>query len=121
MRRSEFEQLVGEALDSLPEEFGRRLENVEVIVERRVTPYYRRELGLRAGEDAYGCYLGTPLTERTDLTFAPLDTIVIFREPLERDYPSPDDLRDAVRRTVLHEIAHHFGISDARLEELDAY
>jgi predicted Zn-dependent protease with MMP-like domain len=121
MDSARFEQLVIEALDSLPDEFAAYLENVEIIVERRPTREQRRMLGLKPWQSVYGMYHGVPLTERaSDLLVLP-DTIVIFQEPLERDFRTAEALRAQVRRTVLHEIAHVFGISDDRLRELGAY
>lgn len=121
MDSARFEQLVAEVLDSLPAEFAARLENVEVIIERRPNREQRRLLGLKPWQTAYGMYYGVPLTERSGA--APLlpDTIIIFQEPLERDFRTEAALRAQIRRTVLHEIAHAFGISDERLRELDAY
>ncbi len=116
-----FEQLVVEALDELPEEFRPYLENVEVIVARRPTREQRRALGLRPWQTVYGMYDGVPHPERTSGMVVLPDTIVIFQDPLERDFRSASELRAQVRRTVLHEIAHVFGISDARLRELGAY
>jgi predicted Zn-dependent protease with MMP-like domain len=121
MDRDAFESIVVEALDSLPEEFARLLVNVEVRIERRPTQEHRHATGLKPWQTLYGLYQGVPLTKRAG--GAPLlpDIITIFQEPLERDFPHRDDLRNQVRRTMLHEIAHFFGISDARLRELDAY
>ncbi|MCU0491868.1 MAG: metallopeptidase family protein [Chloroflexaceae bacterium] len=116
-----FEQLVVEALDSLPPTFARYLENLEVVIERRPTREQRRYLGLKPWQTAYGCYDGVPLTERSSQGIVMPDTIIIFQEPLERDFRTLARLREEVRRTVLHEIAHAFGISDERLRELDAY
>ncbi len=121
MDTAEFEQLVVDVLDSLPPEFARYLENVEVIVERRPTREHRRMLGLKSWQTAYGCYQGVPFTERSTYQVYLPDTITIFQEPLERDFPVRATLRDQVRRTVLHEIAHIFGISDERLRDLGAY
>ncbi len=121
MDSATFEQLVAEALDSLPAAFAEYLANVEVIVERRPTREQRRLLGLKPWQTAYGMYYGVPLTERTSSMLVLPDTIVIFQEPLERDFRSAAELRAQVRRTVLHEIAHVFGISDDRLRELGAY
>jgi len=116
-----FEEIVVEALDSLPEEFARYMVNVEVQIEPRPLREHRRSLGLRPWQTLYGLYEGVPLTERAGSgPFLP-DLITIFREPLARDFPNRDALRAQVRRTILHEIAHFFGISDARLHELDAY
>ena len=121
MDAEEFEQLVVEALESLPEAFAAYLDNVEVIVERRPSREQRRALGLKPWQSLYGMYDGVPLTERRSGSLAPPDAIIIFQEPLERDFRTPNTLRAQVRRTVLHEIAHVFGISDQRLRDLGAY
>jgi predicted Zn-dependent protease with MMP-like domain len=121
MRAEEFESIVVEALDTLPPEFARHLENVEVRVERRPTREYRRAAGLKPWHTLYGLYQGIPLTERSGGDPLLPDVITIFQEPLERDFRGREELRAQVRRTVLHEIAHFFGISDDRLHELDAY
>jgi predicted Zn-dependent protease with MMP-like domain len=121
MDEGTFEAIVVEALDSLPPEFARYLENVEVQIAPRPMREHRRATGLKPWQTLYGLYEGTPLTERHgDSPFLP-DLITIFQEPLVRDFPGRAALREQVRRTVLHEIAHFFGISDARLHELDAY
>lgn len=116
-----FEQLVVEALESLPADFARHLANVEVLVARRPTPQQRRALGLRPWQTVYGMYDGVPLTERSSEMIVAPDAIVIFQDPLMRDFRTGAELRAQVRRTVLHEIAHLFGISDERLHELGAY
>jgi predicted amidohydrolase/predicted Zn-dependent protease with MMP-like domain len=108
--RARFEQLVAEALDSLPEDFARAMENVDVIIED-VAP----EPGL------LGLYEGVPQTDRGSAYAGVLpDRITIFRRSIERIAKDDDDLQRIVRDTVVHEIAHHFGISDARLRELGA-
>lgn len=121
MDSTAFEQLVVEALEDLPEAFVPYLENVEVIVARRPTREQRKALGIRPWQTVYGMYDGIPYTERTSAMVAVPDTIVIFQDPLVRDFRSAAELRDQVRRTVLHEIAHLFGISDERLRDLGAY
>ncbi len=122
MDEETFNQLVVEALDALPEEFAAVFENVEVIVEDRPLPHHRRAVGLKPWQSLYGLYQGIPRTERThNYGLVAPDTITLFREPLVRDFPSPERLRAQVQRTVMHEIAHHFGIDDDRLEELGAY
>ncbi|MBK9712646.1 MAG: metallopeptidase family protein [Kouleothrix sp.] len=117
----EFESIVIEALDSLPPEFARHLDNVEVQIESRPTREHRRILGLKPWQTLYGLYQGVPLTQRVGGDPLLPDVITIFQEPLERDFRGREALRAQVRRTVLHEIAHFFGISDDRLHELDAY
>jgi predicted Zn-dependent protease with MMP-like domain len=121
MDAESFETLVLEALDALPPEFARYLSNVEVQIELRPTHFHRRSVRLAPGYTLYGLYQGVPLTERVGGDPILPDLITIFQEPLERDFPNVDALRAQVRRTILHEIAHFFGISDARLRELDAY
>ncbi len=122
MDEETFNNLVVEALDSLPAEFANILENIEVIVEPKPRLHHRQAVDLKPWQTLYGLYQGVPLTKRSRAygLVAP-DTIVIFREPLLRDFPYPEALRKQVRRTVLHEIAHHFGIDDDRLHELGAY
>ncbi|HET6382670.1 MAG TPA: metallopeptidase family protein [Armatimonadota bacterium] len=117
----EFEKLVAEALDALPEEFQRHLQNVDVAIAPAPTMEQLRSVGVRGPHTLFGLYEGVPLTERGTYTPATPDMITIFREPLIRDCASPAALREQVRRTVLHEIAHFFGISDDRLHELGAY
>lgn len=117
-----FDQLVAEVMDTLPADFAAMLDNVEVIVLPHPLPQHRDAVGMKRWQTLYGLYQGVPLTERTHNygLIAP-DTIFIFREPLVRDFEQPERLRAQVRRTVLHELAHHFGISDTRLHELGAY
>ncbi|HWQ12503.1 MAG TPA: metallopeptidase family protein [Roseiflexaceae bacterium] len=116
-----FEAIVAEALDTLPPEFARYLENVEIIVAPRPSRAQRRAAGIKPWQTLYGLYEGVPFTERAGGDPLLPDTITIFQEPLTRDFPGREALREQVRRTVLHEIAHLFGISDERLRELDAY
>ena len=121
MELAEFEQVVVEVIAELPEVFRRHLAHVEVIVEERPNRDIRQRTGIKPWQTVYGLYDGVPITERSSDFAAPPDTIYIFRMPLERDFRTPTALREEIRRTVLHEIAHHFGISDERLHELGAY
>lgn len=122
MHRQEFEQLVIEALDSLPPEIARMLDNVEVTVAGWPSPAILRNVGLRPGQTLFGLYEGVPQTQRTSHYGLVLpDKITIFQGPIERVHHSPEAIREQVRRTVIHELAHHFGISDERLRELGAY
>jgi predicted Zn-dependent protease with MMP-like domain len=108
-----FEDYAQEALDSLPEELRARISNVELVVEDEPP----------AGRPLLGLYEGVPLTRRTSSYGGVLpDKITIYRGPLLRLYGSDEEqLRRQVRRVVLHELAHHFGISDERLVEIDRY
>ena len=108
-----FEELVAEALDGLPAWVHERLENVDVLVEARPP---------RDQPDLYGLYEGVPLTERGSSYFGALpDRITLFRSSLAWRAGSEAELRERIRRTVVHEVAHFFGISDDRLRELDRY
>lgn len=121
MEHDTFAALVVEVLDSLPPEFARYMENIEVQIAPRPTQEQRRSVGLKPWQTLYGLYQGIPLTKRSGgAPFLP-DLITIFQEPLEHDFPDHAQLQAQVRRTVLHEIAHFFGISDTRLHELNAY
>jgi len=109
----EFEDLVEEAIAALPDDLRRFMSNVAVVVEDEPP----------AGLPLLGLYQGVPLTQRTSgyAGVAP-DKITIYRGPLERRAGGDSEqLRAEVRRVVVHEIAHHFGISDERLVELDRY
>jgi predicted Zn-dependent protease with MMP-like domain len=109
-----FEELVVEAVASLPEWIRRTMDNVEVFVEEGSAPGERHLLGL---------YEGVPLSERGSNYSGVLpDRITLFAGPILREaHGDPDRLRSVVRHTVAHEVAHHFGISDERLVEIDAY
>ena len=117
---NEFDLLVEEVLDSIPEEFERHMENVVVDVEDRPTPSVLRSLGLRGGRGLLGYYHGVPLTGRSvrQLVSMP-DHIVIYKENIERMCRTNREVVDQVRRTVLHEVGHHFGLDEDVLRELD--
>ncbi|CAM3191652.1 metallopeptidase family protein [Nocardioides dubius] len=103
-----FEAMVAEALDGLPDEFGSLMSNVAVVVEHGAD---------RPG--LLGLYQGIPLTRRTTHYAGVLpDRITIYRQAICRICNTEADVVDQVRRTVVHEVGHHFGIGDARLREL---
>jgi predicted Zn-dependent protease with MMP-like domain len=109
----DFEQTVQAAIDALPPDLRAAMSNVEIVIEAEPPP----------GQPLLGLYQGVPLPRRNAWygAVAP-DKISIYRGPLERHYGTdPVVLRSEIRRVVLHEIAHHFGISDERLRELDRY
>jgi len=117
-RHVHFETLVERVLDSLPEEFRRLLDDVAIVIEDSPTP---DQCGLAGAEDGwlYGLYEGVPATEWGADWVALPNKISLFRLPLETDFPDPDELEEEVRITVIHELAHHAGIDDDRLHELD--
>jgi len=118
-----FEVLVVEAIASLPVYFQEKLENIEILVAIWPTSTDLHRAGVQPGNLLLGLYQGIPLTERTHYyNLVPPDTITLYQGPIET--VAGDDYKKIQRRvshTVIHEIAHHFGISDARLRELGAY
>jgi predicted Zn-dependent protease with MMP-like domain len=115
----EFEKLVVDALDQIPEPFASQLENVDVVIEEEPSNEDLTLGDLAPGDTLFGLYQGVPQTERDgNYTFVMPDKVTIFRGPISRACGSPAEIRDEVTVTVVHELAHHFGISDERLEEL---
>lgn len=119
LSRARFEALVVRALETIPEPIRIRMENVDVVIEASPTAQQYAALGLDPGDLLFGLYEGTPLVER-DITANPLlpDKITIFRGPLEAACRTEDEIAEEVRKTVIHEVAHHFGLDEERLEEL---
>ncbi|MET0583755.1 MAG: metallopeptidase family protein [Candidatus Binatia bacterium] len=116
----EIKKEVGRVIDRLPRSFRERLLNVEFVVEERPSIELLRAEGLDPRHDTlYGIYQGIPLPDRSSLD-PPLlpDKITIFAEPLLEDFPDPEELREEIRLTVLHEIAHYFGMDEEEIEDL---
>lgn len=109
MSRGDFERLVGDALDSVPEPFASALHEVAVVVEERSPP---------GDPDLYGLYFGVPLTEPDAIVGSMPPWIAIYMHPLLEDCDTDEDVVEEVRITVLHELAHHLGFDEDRLEEL---
>jgi predicted Zn-dependent protease with MMP-like domain len=104
-----FDEHVRAALDELPPHLATALENLAVVVEDENPD----------DPDLFGLFQGVPLTERSSAAPAgPPNKISIYRLPLEESFPDPDELREEIRITVLHELAHYFGIDEERLLEL---
>ena len=122
MRVEAFEDLVDQAVAGLPARLTAYLDNVEVVVEDWPTARHADSVGLARGETLYGLYEGVPLTERsTHYGLVLPDKITVFRGPILQAHRSPAAVREQVRQTVVHELAHHFGIDDDRLTALGAY
>jgi predicted Zn-dependent protease with MMP-like domain len=109
---------VQRALDDIPMPFREAFGEVAVVIADDPSPQQRRDNDLGPDDTLYGLYEGVPRTEwGADWAQVP-NKITIFRLPLEDDFSDPDDLQDEIRLTVMHELAHHLGIDDDRLEEL---
>ena len=117
-----FERLVAEAMEGIPERFRDRLRNIAVTIEEEPTAEQLRECEIPEDETMYAYYDGVALTERYDGEPVIPDRIMVFRGPLVEDFGGdPQELRREIAATIRHEIAHHFGIEDERLEELGKY
>jgi len=115
----EFERLVLKALDGLPPSIRQRMDNVDVVVEEWPSPDDLEESGLDDRHDLFGLYQGVPLTDRTHYDMALPDKITVFQRPIEAVCATRADVVKEVRVTVIHEVAHHFGISDAELDQTE--
>jgi predicted Zn-dependent protease with MMP-like domain len=116
----EIRKEVVRVLDRLPRRFRSALGNLEIVVEKRPSPELLRAEGLDPRHDTlYGLYQGIPLPDRSGFD-APMlpDKITIFSEPLLADFPDAEALREEIRLTVLHEIAHYFGMDEDEIEDL---
>jgi predicted Zn-dependent protease with MMP-like domain len=120
VRAEEFDRLVAEALDGIPPEFARYLENVAVVVEDEPPPALLRRLGLDPERQTlFGLYEGVPLPRRPHDFAGPLpDHITIFRGPLMRSARTRAELAREVQATVIHELAHFFGLDEHRIRGL---
>ena len=123
----EFEEMVQDALDAMPEQFMADMENVAVVIADEPTEEELHRLdeqgnpaGTRYGGEILGLYSGVPLTERyfEDGEGGFPDVITIFKNPHERCFGSREEIAEQVCKTVIHEIGHHFGLDDARLHEM---
>ena len=118
VRHRPFEDLVDEALASIPMPFAAALDEVAIVIADEPTPDQLDANDIPGDDTLYGIYEGVPRTEwGADWVTMP-NRIVLFRLPLEADFPDPDDLADEVWVTVVHELAHHLGIEEDRLHEL---
>jgi len=119
VRRKVFDRLVEEALASIPEALRARMDNVAIVIAEWPTPEQLEGAGVEPEEQLFGLYEGTPLIERGILADPLLpDRITIFRGPLEEACDSAEEVREEIRRTVIHEVAHHFGIDEDALADL---
>jgi predicted Zn-dependent protease with MMP-like domain len=114
-----FEQLIDDAIEELPEEFREKLKNVAIIVEDYPSEELLERMEVPPGDTLFGLYEGIPLTERASFA-EPLypDRILIFQRAIEDECDSPEEVKEELKITLVHEIAHFFGLDDDYLEEL---
>ena len=120
MTKEKFEKLVKEGIKDIPERFLKKLDNVDVIVEDTPTPYQLRKLRVRENSLIFGLYEGVPQTKRGNYGQVLPDKITIFKKPIERITRSEEKVKEIVKNTVWHEIAHHFGMDEKRVKEAES-
>ncbi len=119
-RAAAFERLVDRAIAAIPDPYRQALREVAIVIEDAPSVEQLRENDLEPWDSMYGLYEGVPRTDyAADWATSP-NRITLFRLPLEEDFEDPPELEEEVRMTVLHELAHHLGIDDDRLDELGA-
>ncbi|HUK33552.1 MAG TPA: metallopeptidase family protein [Vicinamibacterales bacterium] len=120
MRRDQFEDLVADALASIPRQFRDAMRNIAIVVEDEPSRELLRQMDIRPPGTLLGLYSGTPLTERRwDYGNTLPDRILLFQGPLERTSGSENDLIVAIGETLIHEIGHYFGMSEAQIEDIE--
>jgi len=113
VRRARFERLVAQALDNLPPQFAQRLTNIAVIVEPRPS----REVAKDLGADILGLYQGASELEQSPMAPYELpEVIVVYQENIEAVCRTDEEIIEEIRKTVIHEVGHHFGLSDDQME-----
>lgn len=121
MNREEFEKIVEEGVKAIPEKFLRKLDNVAVVVEDEPTPVQKKKLNIHPNWTLFGLYEGVPQSSRgANYTSVLPDKITIFQKPIEAEARDKEGIKEIVKNTVWHEIAHHFGMSEARVRQAEA-
>ncbi len=115
----EFEQFINDGIGSIPEIYRRHLENVAFLVEDEPTPEQKTHLNLYPNETLFGLYEGVPLPARNGTTKLLPDKITIFKNPMLAVCTTEKQLKDLVRHTVWHEVAHYYGLDHKRIHELE--
>ncbi|HCM52178.1 TPA: hypothetical protein DIS56_03565 [Candidatus Saccharibacteria bacterium] len=116
----QFKKIVAEAIDGIPELYQKYLNNVVFIIEDEPSAEQRQQLKLADGHTLFGLYEGTPLPARGGATKLLPDKITLFKLSLEAISRSTDDLKENVRHTIWHEVAHYYGLDHDRIDELES-
>ncbi len=120
LNRTEFEKIVIEGMEAIPEKFLRKLDNMAIVIEAEPTPAQKKKLNIRSDWTLFGLYEGIPQTQRGINYSAVLpDKITIFQRPIEEVARDEEDIKEIVKNTVWHEIAHHFGMSEDQVRQAE--
>ena len=118
--REKFEQIVVEGIEAIPEKFLRKLDNVAIVIENNPTAEQKKKLKIGSGWALFGLYEGVPQSRRGVPYSFPPDKITIFKKPIEEEADSEREIKEIVKNTVWHEIAHHFGMDELRVCKAEA-
>ena len=120
MNRHEFQALVSEAVQTIPEKFRNAMQNIAIVIEDEPSLETLREVGIDPPDTLLGLYQGTPLTERqwAHGNILP-DKITLYQFPIEDESEDEDDLIVAIGETLIHEVGHYFGLSEEEIEEIE--
>lgn len=121
LKRDEFEKIVADGIRAIPEKFLRKLDNVAIVIEPEPTPAQKKKLDIHPSWTLYGLYEGVPQVSRgANYTAVLPDKITIFQKPIEESARDEEDVKEIVKNTVWHEIAHHFGMSEDGVRQAEA-
>lgn len=115
----EFDKIVGEGIDAIPPLYQKHLQNVAFIVEDFPSPKQRHELGLACNQTLFGLYEGVPLPGRNGANKLLPDKITIFKNPILAASSTVAEVKEQVRHTIWHEVAHYYGLDHGRIHQLD--
>ncbi len=119
MTQEKFEKLVNEGIKAIPKRFLEKLDNVDIVIEDEPAPYQLGKLRARKNFVLFGLYEGVPQTKRGNYGQVLPDKITIFKKPIEKMASSGGEVKEIVKNTVWHEIAHHFGMDEKRVREVE--
>lgn len=119
MTREKFEKLVNEGIKAIPKKFLEKLDNVDIVIEEEPTSYQLRKLRMRKKSLIFGLYEGVPQTKRWHYGQVLPDKITIFKKPIEQFARSENEIKEIVKNIVWHEIAHHFGMDEKRVRQVE--
>lgn len=120
MNREKFERVVVEGIEAIPEKFLRKLDNVAIVIENNPTAEQKKKLKIGNGWALFGLYEGVSQPRRGVYYSSPPDKITIFQKPIEEEADSEEEMKEIVKNTVWHEIAHHFGMDEDRVCRAEA-